>query len=81
MKTANQKKDASPRLLTNGPQDEPTHDDIALAPTRSGSSKVALNIRKSLSGYWPRTNCGRVAKATWLPGISRFGVANHRGMP
>ncbi len=30
MRTANQKKDTSPRLLTNGPSCEPTHDKIAL---------------------------------------------------
>ena len=30
MKAAKQKKDASPRLLTNGPHGEPTHDEIAL---------------------------------------------------
>ena len=29
MKTANQKKAAPPRLLTNGAHGEPTHDDIA----------------------------------------------------
>jgi hypothetical protein len=30
MKTPQQKKAASPRLLTNGPSCEPTHDEIAL---------------------------------------------------
>lgn len=30
MKTTKQKKDAPPRLLTNGPSGEPTHDEIAL---------------------------------------------------
>jgi hypothetical protein len=29
MKAAKQKKDASPRLLTNGTHGEPTHDEIA----------------------------------------------------
>ena len=30
MKAPNQKKDAPPRLMTNGPPGEPTHDEIAL---------------------------------------------------
>jgi hypothetical protein len=31
MKTTKQKKDAAPRLLTNGSYGEPTHDEIALS--------------------------------------------------